>query len=70
MDYHNADDQIKLANWAFSKGYSNHWTCWSENKLVDNQLTIKSPKVDNKLTQEQMIHLYHSLQAVSASLSP
>lgn len=26
LDYHSANDQIKLGSWAFSKGYDSHWT--------------------------------------------
>lgn len=28
MDVWKAEDSIKLMAWAFSKGYSHHWTCW------------------------------------------
>ena len=27
MSYHNTEDNIQLANFAFSKGYYSHWTC-------------------------------------------
>ncbi len=30
LDYHNNDDQIMLAAWAFSKSYQGHWTCWTK----------------------------------------
>lgn len=29
LNYFSTEDQIKLATWAFSKGYQNHWTCWN-----------------------------------------
>jgi len=28
MDYENVEDHIELANWAFSKDYYSHWTCY------------------------------------------
>ena len=27
LDYRSPDDQIELGAWAFSRGYSSHWTC-------------------------------------------
>lgn len=29
LDRESAQDQVKLAAFAFSKGYQNSWTCWS-----------------------------------------
>lgn len=29
LNYENTEDNIRLANWAFAKGYGpRHWTCW------------------------------------------
>lgn len=30
MDYNSSKDQIELAAWAFSRGYSHHWTCYTK----------------------------------------
>lgn len=30
MDYYSSFDQIKMGAWAFSKGYTSHWTCFSK----------------------------------------
>lgn len=52
-------------------GFKAHWSCFS--KLSDpvyNQFTIPKPEVDNKPSQADMIHLYHTLQDIHDSLSP
>jgi len=38
MDYANVEDHIELANWAFSKDYYYHWTCYK--KVKSTTLTI------------------------------
>lgn len=30
MDYYSSFDQIKMGAWAFSKGYTSHWTCYTK----------------------------------------
>lgn len=30
LDYKNPSDQIELMAWAFSKGYSKHWSCMAK----------------------------------------
>ena len=62
MDYHNPDDQIKLANWAFSKGYGLiHWTCW-DGKVV------KKPDLTPEEAQARLIRLYHIAQGMQTQL--